>query len=217
MDGYLIVKTKPIFHGKCFIANWLLNQICAWLWGMRGEDGIDVRHDDDAIVIGISPDVLGSAVAGAAGQDWKCHGRLNGETLQYAVNSGTWDGTAWSSALAGTYLTPVASTGSLASVAWTTATAGGIYLHLSASTGTITASIDQTAGSDSQFLASPGIANFHIADIAADGTITQHAWGIITCPQIPAFFAGYAPASIQSFQHLANAAPSWDTDGDCDA
>ncbi len=214
------MKPFPFFAGKCFLPNWVLNQVCTWIANFQGENGVSFRYEDGRVVCAISPEVLVATVAEATPHPWKLWGRMNGSQLEYAVNAGLWNGTSWSSAIAGTYLDPIGSlsNGAASAKAWTAGTAAGVYVHFSCSAGAVTVTIDQSAGSDSSFYASPGILNVRIGTLNADGTCVQEmAPGTFTMSQVPAFFAGYAPASIQSFQHLANAAPSWDTDGDCDA
>jgi hypothetical protein len=212
------MKPFPKFIGKSFIPNWVLNQVCTWIANFQGDNGISFRYEEGRVVCTISPYVLVAAAAEATAFQWKLWGRMNGAQLEYAVNAGLWDGSSWSSANAGNYIDPIGSTHSASAKAWTSGTAGGVYVHFSCSAGSVTVTIDQTAGSDSSFYASPGILNVRIGTLNADGTCVQEmAPGTFTMSQVPAFFAGYAPASIQSFQHLANAAPSFDTDGDCDA
>lgn len=163
----------------------------------------------------ISPDMLGAAAAEATPYPWKLWGRMNGSQLEYAVNSSLWDGSAWGGSVAGEYVNPIGVTASVTAKAWTSATAGGVYAHLSASAGSIAVTFDQTPASASSFYASPGIYDVHLGNISADGSVERLVYGTFHCLPIPAFFAGYAADKWQIPYHPANGNMAWRTVEDC--
>jgi len=215
------MRQQPKFTGRALIPNWVLNQLCARSWNVVGEDGIDPRVEDDQLVIGIAPEVLGASAGATICHPFKLWTRDTGSALQYAINDGlmSQDGT-FDSSTAGTIILPGGTATTVPALGWTSITATTtLYLHFSVTAGAMAITMSGTPGSN-QPAAVPALFDLPIGTVTVSGAFisarnTIRSMVNLAFALIPAWYANRDVTKKQYLVALAGAMSSWQTPGSC--